>query len=154
MVYRLFVLVSLLFPGFLMGTGGASPAGEPTPDVMPKDEKPERQESKLLSEIIRRAVPTARVNPILKPGVIILRGKVASQEDAQKILSISRTFGAGPYQTAVNEMVVDPSGILALELGESNVMDACLKELAKFMNPFSFAHRGTTSAEALNASRE
>jgi hypothetical protein len=134
-MYRDFMLLLLLL-AFLMAPRSAIRACEPTTHGISKDELRERQkndDARLISKIIRQVVPTARVSPTLEPGVIILRGKVSRQEDVETILRIARAFGAGPHNTAISEMVVDPLGLLVLELSGSNA-NACLNEIAKFMN--------------------
>lgn len=89
-------------------------AGENVPEVY---EVIVQQDIELLRNILRRAVPTASVNPIPGAGnTIILTGWVARAEDVDTIMRIARTFTGGGAGAAdiVNAMKV--GGVMQVQL--------------------------------------
>jgi pilus assembly protein CpaC len=76
-----------------------------------------QQDIELLRNILRRAVPTASVNPIPGAGnTIILTGWVAHSEDVDTIMRISRTFTSGAAGGADIINALKVGGVMQVQL--------------------------------------
>lgn len=152
-----FVLLCLLFAGFLVHLNSAAYAEEPTRDRDFRELSTARKDAtdaQKLAEIFPRAVPTARVALRQENGAIILRGKVACHEDAFTLRSIAYAYFSGSScGVIVNEIVVDPLGILAARLSEGIVTDSWGKEIARAISYLSLETWGA-QADALEAAAQ